>query len=42
MDRADEATESVVFKINRNCTLKGRFEYNITLNKGIFLYIFLG
>ena len=29
-------------RINRNCVLKGRCEYNMTLNQGIFLRIFPG
>ena len=29
-------------RINRNCALKGRCDYNITLNQGIFLRIFPG
>ena len=29
-------------RINRNCALKGRCEYNVTLNQSIFLRIFPG
>ena len=34
--------KALYLRINRNCPLKGRCEYDMTLNQGIFLRIFPG